>query len=298
MSKLILGSHVPMTQADGYFLGAVKTALADQANTLMVYTGPPQNNIRVDLSELKIPDAQALARANNLDLSHFVVHAPYIINLASHKPDTRNFSINCLVSEIRRTHALGIRKIVLHPGFYLGQTIDQALITLANSLKAVLSQVSQLGVVICLETMSGKGTELGTTFEQLAKLIKLCDNSPLLAVCIDTCHLHDAGYDLSNKKQLLTQIDQTIGLERVQVLHINDSCNPLGSNKDRHANIGYGYIGFQTLLQWIFEPAFAEIPKILETPYYKLSSTNNLGKLTVKSYSPYKLEIELIKTQK
>lgn len=250
MNKVILGSHVPFTKSNRYYLGAVETTILNNANALMVYTGPPQRSLRVDEKELEIPAAQLLAKKHHLDFNHFVVHAPYIINLASNQVATRKFSIDFLVKEIQRTHSLGIKKIVLHPGFALGHpTMDQAISTLVHSLQQVINQVQQLGVKICLETMAGKGSEIGFRLEQLGQIIAGCAFSPALGVCLDTCHLHDAGYDLGQKKTILSTIQRTFGLDRVEVLHINDSSYPLGARKDRHANIGYGHIGFDNLLQ-------------------------------------------------
>lgn len=248
MSKLILGSHVPMSKQHNYYYGAIQTAINDGANTLMVYTGAPQNTIRTTLSEEHLATSFALIKEHNLDVNYFVVHAPYIINLATNKPENRSFGIQFLVDEIKRTQALGINKIVLHPGSFVNQTYETAIELLASSLLAVLEKTNDSNVIICLETMAGKGKEIGRTFEEIAQILQLCHFHKRIGVCLDTCHLHEAGYDLTQKQQVLDHFDQVIGLDKVYVMHVSDSCNPMFAHKDRHANIGYGHIGFDTLL--------------------------------------------------
>ncbi|MDQ0514260.1 deoxyribonuclease-4 [Mycoplasmoides fastidiosum] len=291
--NLILGSHVSMSKKNKYLVGAVKEMLEYNATTLMIYTGPPQNTKRTDLELMDIKAGLKLAAEHGIDSSNFVIHAPYIINLATFKEDNRKFATQFLIEELRRAAGMGIDKVVLHPGSFVGQTLAQGIEHLINSLNFVLQRTEHLNVTICLETMAGKGNEIGRNFEELAAVIQGCNNHRLLGVCLDTCHVHDAGYDLRQKEQILTNFDQTIGLDRLKVLHINDSKNSQGSRKDRHENIGYGKIGFKTLLEWIYEPKFVNLPKILETPFVEISSPKNPQALI--SVPPYKYEIEAIK---
>lgn len=248
MQNLIIGSHVPMSKKNNYYYGAIMTAINDKANALMIYTGAPQNTIRTKLSHSHISKSFALIKEHNLDINNFVVHAPYIINLATNKQDNRIFGIQFLAEEIERTQALGINKIVLHPGSFVNQTYENAVELLATALLEVLEKTKDSNVVICLETMAGKGKEIGRNFEEISQILKLCQFHKRLGVCLDTCHLHESGYDLTQKKQVLDHFDQVVGLQYVYVMHVSDSCNPRYAQKDRHANIGYGHIGFETLI--------------------------------------------------
>ncbi|WP_391591607.1 Endonuclease IV [[Mycoplasma] cavipharyngis] len=294
--KLILGSHVSMSKKNHYFLGAVEEMLSYDANTLMIYTGPPQNTKRVDIKTMEVETGTKKAQEHQIDISNFVIHAPYIINLATYKEEARKFAIDFLIEEIKRAAFIGINKVVLHPGSFIGQTLISGLNHLIDSLNQVLAKTEHLNVYLCLETMAGKGNEIGRTFEELAAIIKGCNHHQLLGICFDTCHVHDAGYNLKEKAQLIEKFDRILGLDRLKVLHINDSKNLIGSHKDRHENIGYGMIGFETLLDWIYEPKFAHLPKILETPYINIPSSNNKKEFI--SIAPYKDEIELIRNRK
>lgn len=285
-----------MAKKTNYYYGSIQQAIQDGANALMVYTGAPQNTKRIELSDDHLKACFELIKTHNLNLDHFVVHAPYIINLATNKPQNQVFGIQFLVAEIKRTQRLGINKIVLHPGSYVNQEYEIAIQNLATALLTVLAQTSDSNVIICLETMAGKGKEIGRNFEQIAQILQLCHHHPRLGVCLDTCHLHESGYDLGQKQQILDHFDQLIGLDRVYVMHVADSCNPINAQKDRHANIGYGHIGFETLMDWIYEPRLAHIPKILETPYYEMTIPYNNTVKTV-SLPPYAAEIALIKTK-
>lgn len=295
--KLIIGAHISMTKPLKYYYGAIKEMLEIDANALMIYTGSPQNAKRVDLEEMCIKEAKELIKQNNLDLSNFIVHAPYIINLATNKETNRKFGIEFFLEEIKRTAAFGIDKIVLHPGSSVNQNRDAAINFLCQSLNYILKQIECLNVFICLETMAGKVNEIGISFEEINQIIKNCNNHRLLGVCLDTCHIHDAGYDLNDADLILKNFDKIIGLERLKVIHINDSYNLKNSKKDRHANIGYGKIGFDNLLNFIYHSKLETIPKILETPYYAVNIIKN-GKIKTVWKSPYKDEIKMIKKRK
>lgn len=283
-NKIIIGSHVSMKAPD-FYLGSVKEALSYGANTLMLYTGAPQNTVRTELSKLKIEEAFALIKEQQLDISKFICHAPYLINLSnSLSPEKLDMSIRLLRLEMERTKAMGIEVLVLHPGGHMTAGVDIGLDTLIKNLNYVLD-TDTTGVKIAIETMAGKGSEVGTTLEQVSYVIKNINKKDQVGVCLDTCHLNDSGYNISNTKQLIEQIKNTISLEKVLVIHINDSKNPQGAHKDRHENLGYGYVGFDAINAIVHAEEFSNIPKILETPYIGI-------------YPPYKKEIEMLKEGK
>ena len=276
---MIIGSHVSMKSSD-YLVGSVKEALSYGSNAFMIYTGPPANSKRVSTDVLKIDEAKVLMEQNNIDLRNVIVHAPYIINLAnSIKPETAQFGVQFLLQEIERVSCIGAKYIVLHPGSHVKAGVDIGLNWIVNGLNEVLNQDNHDDICIALETMAGKGCECGKTFEELAYIRNHVQKKNRIKICMDTCHIHDAGYDLTNFDQVLNDFDSIIGLENLAVLHINDSKNLRGSHKDRHENIGNGMIGFETLYKIVHHPALENIPKILETPY-------------IDGKAPYKEEIE------
>ncbi len=290
MDKLIIGSHVSFTKNEG-LLGSVKEALSYDANTFMFYTGAPQNTVRGPIDNIKTNQAKELMKQNNIDINNVIIHAPYIVNLANDKdPDKYNFAINFLMQELKRAKQLGINKIVLHPGSHVGLGEEKGLNNIVNALNIVLEDKE--GPIICLETMAGKGTELGTSFEQLKTIIDGTKNNQRLMVCLDTCHLNDAGYDVTDFDKLLEQFDQIIGINKIGCIHINDSKNPKAAHKDRHENIGLGTIGFDNLINIIYNNKLKEVPKILETPYISLNGGKD------RTYPPYKFEIKMIKNKK
>ena len=265
MSEILLGSHISLSSPD-YFLGAAKEAFSYGENCFMFYTGAPQNSIRKDVSGMKIEEGKAFLKEKGINLQNLVIHAPYIINLASkEKEENFRFGIEFLKEEVTRAEAFGVSKIVLHPGAKKEASFEEAASNLAEALREVLSQDSP--VTICLETMAGKGSEIGRNFEEMSALLKLLDREDRIGVCLDTCHVFDAGYAFSSASDLLDEFDRIIGLKHLKVLHLNDSKTFLGSHKDRHENIGYGAIGFPVLHSFVVEPRLASIPKILETPY-------------------------------
>lgn len=283
---LKLGSHVGMSGKD-MFLGSVKEALSYGANTFMVYTGAPQNTRRKDVSELNIEAGQALMKENGI--SEFVVHAPYIINLANTvKEETYKLAVEFLQVEIERTAAMGSTTLVLHPGSHVGAGVEAGTAQIIKGLNEVLTKDTKVN--IALETMAGKGSEIGRNFEEIAKIYDGVTYSDKLRVCFDTCHTNDAGYDLVNSfDSVMEEFDRYIGKDQIAVFHINDSKNERGAQKDRHENFGFGNIGFDALLAIVNHPDFTEVPKILETPYIPLPDDKK------KSFAPYKWEIEMIK---
>lgn len=281
---LYIGSHVSMS-APNYLIQAVEDALSYNANTFMFYTGAPQNTVRKRIDELKVEEAKQLMKDNGIDIKNIVVHAPYIINLANTlKPETFELAVSFLKKEIERVAAIGAQYLVLHPGSHVKAGSEIGLKQIVKGLNEVLDKDST--VYICLETMAGKGSELGKSFEELKYIIDNVENNHLLMVCLDTCHIHDAGYDIKNNFEgVLEEFDKIIGLARLKVIHINDSKNIQGAAKDRHANIGYGQIGFEALNNVVNHSKLANVIKILETPWYEK-----------KPY--YKKEIEMLRNQK
>ena len=284
--NLKLGSHVSMS-GKSMLLGSAKEAESYGANTFMFYTGAPQNTKRKEISELNI-DA-AWNYMNEKNISDIVVHAPYIINLGNTvKPETYELAVEFLAKEIDRAAACKSQTLILHPGAHVGAGIETGLQQVIKGLNEVLTKDTPLH--IALETMAGKGSELGRSFEELAAIYDGVVYSDKLRVCFDTCHTHDAGYDIINDFDgVIEQFDRILGKDQIAVFHINDSKNPCGSHKDRHANIGQGEIGFDALHTIVHHPDFENIPKILETPY--LVDPEN----PKKTYPPYKEEIVLLR---
>ncbi len=261
---MLLGSHVSMN-GKKMLLGASEEAFSYGANTFMIYTGAPQNTRRKPIAELNIMNGLLHMKENGL--SNIVVHAPYIINLANTtKPETFQLGVDFLQEEIKRTAALEATQIVLHPGAHVGAGAEAGIAKIVEGLNEVLSQ--DYPVQIALETMAGKGSECGRTFDEIAKIIDGVTNNERLSVCFDTCHVHDAGYNIvEDFDGVLNEFDKIIGIDRLKVLHINDSKNVRGAAKDRHENIGFGEIGFDALKYIVHHDQLMHIPKILETPF-------------------------------
>ncbi|TDL98128.1 deoxyribonuclease IV [Macrococcus brunensis] len=281
---MLIGSHVSMS-GKKMLLAASEEAASYGASTFMIYTGAPQNTRRKPIEDLNIEAGLAHMQANGL--SNIVVHAPYIINIANTvKPEVFDLGVEFLQKEIERTEALGAKNIVLHPGAHVGAGEDAGIHKIIEGLNEVLT--NQNDVRIALETMAGKGSECGKTFEELAQIIEGVHNNERLSVCFDTCHVHDAGYDIINDFDgVLEEFDRIVGLDRIKVVHVNDSKNVQGARKDRHENFGFGEIGFEALERVVKHEAFSEIPKILETPY--------VGEDKKNKKPPYRFEIEMIK---
>ena len=280
---LIIGSHVGYKKDSG-LVGSIKEALSYNANTFMFYTGAPQNTKRLPIDLEKVKEADQLMKDNKIAKENVIVHAPYIINLATDDLVKREFSCNFLKEEIKRVETLGFSYLVLHPGSHVGAGTDKGIQNIADSLNKIIDKDTK--VVILLETMAGKGTEVGKSFEELESIISKIKQKENIGVCLDTCHINDAGYDLNYFDKVLDSFDKIIGLDKLKCIHVNDSKNIMGSHKDRHENIGYGHIGFDNLINIIYNKRLDNIPKILETPYID------------KTYPPYKYEIEMIRTKK
>lgn len=283
---LKIGSHVSMSGKD-MLLGSSKEAVSYGANTFMIYTGAPQNTRRKKIEDLNIEAGRNHMELNGID--EIVVHAPYIINIGnSINPATFELGVSFLRSEIERTEAIGAKQIVLHPGAHVGEGTEAGIKKIIEGLNEVLTEDQQ--VQIALETMAGKGSECGKNFEELAMIIDGVNLSDKLSVCFDTCHTHDAGYNIVRDFDgVLNEFDKIIGIDRIKVLHINDSKNAVGMRKDRHENIGFGHIGFEALSYIVHHPQLDDIPKILETPFVGEDKKNKMP--------PYFFEIEMLKNK-
>ncbi len=281
---LKLGSHVGMSGKD-MLLGSAREAAGYGANTFMIYTGAPQNTRRKKIEDLNIE--AGLAYMKEHDISDIIVHAPYIVNLGnSTKEDT--FATDFLTSELQRTEALHSCYLVLHPGAHVGAGEETGTAQIIKGINEVLTRDTK--VYIALETMAGKGSELGKNFEELARIYEGVVYNDKLRVCFDTCHTFDSGYDIINDFDgVIQDFDKKIGKNQIAVFHINDSKNTLGAKKDRHENIGFGQIGFDALNYIVHHKDFENVPKILETPYVPIPGNSK------KSLSPYKYEIDMFK---
>ena len=315
MAEILLGSHVGMSGKE-MFLGSVKEAESYGANVLMVYTGAPQNTRRKEIGELRIDEG--ISYAEKAGIREIVIHAPYIINLGNmEKPEMFDFGVEFLAKEVKRAAAFHSKVLVLHPGSSLSAGVEASVEQIAKGLNLVLdaddsevnialASVEQIAkglnlvldaddseVNIALETMAGKGSEVGRTFEELRKIYDRVERKDRLRVCFDTCHVNDAGYDLVNDYEgVLAQFDKILGLNQIAVIHVNDSLNPLGAHKDRHANIGQGTIGYETLHRIVHDERFTAVPKILETPWLCAEGEDK------KTIPPYKQEIAWLKASK
>jgi len=285
--NLILGSHVSFNN-NTQLLGSVKEAISYGANTFMFYTGAPQNTKRSEIKDELTMEAYKLMKENDIDLSKVIVHAPYIVNLGNSK--NFDFSVSFLIQELERCSLLGIKYLVLHPGASVDLPREIAIKNIYDGLNLILD--NDYDVTILLETMAGKGSEIGKSFEELKIIIDNVKFKDKIGVCLDTCHINDAGYDISDFDKVLNTFDNIIGLDKLKCLHINDSKNEIGAHKDRHENFGFGNLGFDNLINIIYHKKLEGIPKILETPYVT-KDDNSKERL----FPPYKYEIDMIKNK-
>ena len=279
---MIIGSHVNFGSEQ--LLGSAKQAVSFGANTFMFYTGAPQNTIRKDIKDDLTDEAIKYMKENNIDINNVICHAPYIINLANkEKEDSWNFSISFLKNEINRITKMGINYIVVHPGNALKIDRMEALSNIAEAINNIITIDTK--PMILLETMAGKGTECGINIYEINEILNKVNLKEKVGVCLDTCHLNDSGIDISKFDEYLDEFDEKIGIEKIKCVHVNDSKNEIGTHKDRHANLGYGTIGFENLINVIYNTRLKNVPKILETPW-------------IGEYPPYKIEIDMIKSKK
>ncbi len=285
---LIIGSHVGFKSDQ--LLGSVNEALSYGANTFMFYTGAPQNTRRSELNDKYTLEALKVMKDNNIDIKNVICHAPYIVNPATCDREKHEFAISFIKNELDRCEKLGVKYMVLHPGSAVGETREEAINNIIDTLNNDLRE--SIDVMILLETMAGKGNEMGITTEELKQIIDKIKVQSRIGVCVDTCHINDAGYDLSDFDSYLDDFDNMIGIDKIKCIHINDSKNPINSHKDRHENLGFGTIGFDNLINVIYNPRLDNVPKILETPYTgeSIDDDNRI-------YPPYKFEIDMIRNK-
>ncbi len=280
---LYIGSHVSFNK-DTQLIGVVQTAIENDANVFMFYTGSNQSTLRFPIDKNLTDKAHQIMLEHNIDREKCIIHAPFIINLANNSDERKyQFYIDFLKQEIDRCIALGINNLVLHPGSHVKVAKEEALLSVSNGLNEALKENQNIKILI--EFMSGKGTEVGSTIDELKTILENVIYKDKVYICLDTCHINDAGYDLNNFDEFLNEFDQKIGIDKIKCIHINDSKNNLGAHKDRHENIGYGTIGFQTLINIIYNKRLEDVPKILETPF-------------INDQSPYKTEIKIIREKK
>lgn len=283
--KLIIGCHVSFNN-ETELLGSVKEAIEYGANTFMIYTGNHSNTFRFPINENLVKEAHKLMKENDIDKNDIIIHAPFILNLANNTDIRKyNFYIHFLKQELKRLEQLDLDYLVLHPGSKVSLTIEEAIQNIAFGINQALKETNKN---ILLEFMSGKGSEVGSTIDELSKIYELIEKKEQVFICLDTCHMNDSGIDLNNFDSFLDEFDKKIGIYKIKCIHINDSYNNIGTKKDRHANIGYGQIGFNTLLNVIYNKRLEDIPKILETPFIKNETSR---------FAPFKYEIEAIKSK-
>lgn len=276
---MIIGSHVKFNNEQ--LLASTKEAISYGANTFMFYTGAPQNTKRSAINDMYTLEAYNLMKENNIALENVICHAPYIVNLANRLDESKyRFSKEFLRNELDRCELLNVKYLVLHPGSAVGQEPLTAITNIIDALNDILKPNDT--TMILLETMAGKGTEIGSKMEEIDYILKGINLKDKVGVCLDTCHLNDSGINLTKFDEYLNIFDKHIGLDKIKCIHINDSKNDISSHKDRHENIGFGTIGFDTLINIINNPKLKNVPKILETPY-------------VNDKPPYKEEIKMIK---
>lgn len=288
---MLLGSHVS-NNGTKMLLGSVEEAVSYGANCFMIYTGAPQNTFRKNVNQMNIEKMRIALKEANIQLEYVIVHCPYIVNLAQQDPDKFSFAVDFLTKEVNMTNAIGSKIMVLHPGAHVGSGTEAGLKRISEGINRIIANTPNSDVVIAIETMAGKGTECGKSFEEVKTIINQIEDKSRIGVCLDTCHINDAGYDLVNKyDDVMNEFNTIIGFEYLKVIHVNDSKNPLASHKDRHENFGFGTLGFDTLIKVIYDERFTNIPKILETPYVSSPKSNDLV------YPPYKHEIAMIKSK-
>jgi len=287
---LIIGSHVSFGKDQ--ILGALKEALSYEENTFMFYTGAPTNTVRKDIDPNIVEEAKKLMKEKDIDINNVICHAPYIVNLGNKSDlDKWKFSIDFIRGELSRCDEMGITKMVLHPGNAIGITPEEGINNIIEAVNQILDGTTKCKILF--ETMAGKGTECGRTTDEIAMLINGVKKKDQIGVCLDTCHLNDGGYDIAKFDEYLDEFDSKVGIKYIECVHVNDSKNERESHKDRHANIGIGTIGFDNLINVIYNKRLESVPKILETPY--IGDTDDAKE---RLYPPYKYEIRMIRAKK
>lgn len=272
---LTIGAH--LSASKGY-THMIDEALSIGANTFQFFTRNPRGGKAKDIDEKDINTFLAKAKENNF--GRILAHAPYTLNCCSAKEETREFAIRTFADDLRRMEYTPGMMYNFHPGSHVGQGTETGKILICEALNEVL--FPEMTTDVLLETMAGKGTEMGRTFEEIRDIIDGVELKDKMGVCLDTCHVSDGGYDIVNNLEgVLEEFDKIIGIDRLKALHINDSKNPLGAHKDRHEKIGDGFIGIETFEKIVNNKYLKGLPMLLETP-------NDL--------SGYKKEIEVLRS--
>lgn len=264
LDELTIGCH--LSSSKGYE-NMAKESASIGANTFQFFTRNPRGGKAKDIDPEDIKKFND--RAKDASIVTFLAHAPYTLNPASAKEDVREFALEVLADDLLRMENTPGQMYNMHPGSHVGQGVDVGIELIANTLNEVLSP--DQSTMLLLETMAGKGSEIGSTFEELARIIELVELDDHMGVCLDTCHVWDAGYDIVDDLDgVLQEFDEVIGLDRLHAIHLNDSKNPLASHKDRHEVIGGGEIGLDALVAVTKHPKLCRLPFFLETPHDKV----------------------------
>lgn len=258
---ITLGAHLSATKG---FVNMYETALSIGANTFQFFTRNPRGGKAKDIDKEDIKKFLELVN-DNASFGTVLAHAPYTLNACSVKPEVRTFALDTMKDDIMRMELIPNQLYNFHPGSHVGQGEKVGIQQIAEILNGVLFE--EMTTTVLLETMAGKGSEIGKTFEELNEIIKRVEHNDKLGVCLDTCHVHDGGYDIvGNLDGVLEQFDKTLGLDRLKALHLNDSKNPVSAHKDRHEKIGNGFIGIDTFENIVNHPVLKTLPMFLETP--------------------------------
>ena len=258
---ITLGAHLSASKG---FVNMYETALSIGANTFQFFTRNPRGGKAKDIDIADIDEFLKLVNAN-ASFGTVLAHAPYTLNACSAKADVRTFALETFKDDIARMELIPNQLYNFHPGSHVGQGEEKGIEQIAEILNEVIFE--DMTTTVLLETMAGKGSEIGKTFEELNEIIKRVEQSDKVGVCLDTCHVHDGGYDIVNSiDEVLEQFDKVIGIDRLKALHLNDSKNPIGAHKDRHEKIGEGYIGINAFEKIVNHPVLSALPMFLETP--------------------------------
>ena len=257
---LNIGCHLSASEG---FLNMAKTAQSIGANTFQFFLRNPHSAKDIKFSDEDIENFKNFAQKNNF--SKIVAHSPYTMNLCSAKPGVRKFSAQILKSDLTEMNKIPGNFYNLHPGSHTGLGIKKGIEFISETLGKIFSQ-NNFETTVILETMSGKGSEVGSTFDEISDIIKNSGAGKNLGVCFDTCHMFDAGFDFNNVEKILDEFDKKIGIEKLKAMHLNDSKNPMGSRKDRHEKIGQGFLGLEVFRKILNNSYIKNLPMILETP--------------------------------
>lgn len=256
-----IGAHVSIAKG---FKKAAQISVDIGANTFQFFSRNPRGGNAKEFNEKDMVAFQKIREENNF--GKLLAHAPYTMNLAAANEDTYEFAKMVIREDVKRMDSIGVEYICFHPGSHVGGGVEEGTRKIIEGLNQAIT--GNENITVLLETMSGKGTEIGRSFEEIRAIIDGVEHNERMGVCMDTCHIFSAGYDIVNDLDgVLDEFDRVIGLDRLKTIHLNDSMMPFGKNKDRHAGIGEGEIGMKALLEVVNHPKLRDIPFFLETPY-------------------------------